>query len=329
MDRGTFSYLGEAVGPAMTAWILTDGKIGDRVQCAGIAAGVGGEVTEKTVRPNGLFEWLAPFGPINPSDAPERPGSVIAPPFPNILIASGRRAVPYARAVKTKSGGDVFVVLLKDPRVTAGFADLIWTPRHDRREGQNVFTTLTAPHGLAAKIASAAANPAPSIAVLQKPMLGVVLGGPSGGARYDEASAVALADEVKAAMKGFASLAITPSRRTPPEFLAAFRSVLDGAASFFWEGEGDNPYADILGNAASLIVAADSHNMMSEAAATTAGVYAWRPDGVARKLDWFVGQMEEIGRVRPFAGDAAPFKAEPIDATAEIVAEIKRRLSDR
>ena len=144
-------------------------------------------------------------------------------------------------------------------------------------KGKTFFATLTAPHGLAAKIESAAANPAPSIAVLQKPILGVVLGGPSGGARYDEASAVALADEVKAAMKDFASLAITPSRRTPPEFLAAFRSALDGAASFFWEGEGYNPYTDILGNAASLIVAADSHNMMSEAAATTAGVYAWRP----------------------------------------------------
>lgn len=313
----------------MTIWILTDGKIGDRVQCAGVAAGLDRRVTEKTVRPRPPFEWLAPFGPVDPRDAPDRAGSTIAPPFPDILIASGRRAIPYARAVKRESGGATFVVLLKDPRTSARFADLIWAPRHDRREGANVFATLTSPHGLGLKIADAAVNPAQEIASLPKPMLGVVLGGPSGGARYDAASADALAAHIISAMKDFASLAVTPSRRTPPVFIDALRTALGSAASFFWDGKGENPYTDILGNAASLIVAADSHNMMSEAAATGVGVYAWRPIGLVQKLDWFVQEMERAGRVRAFEGGATPFDAAPFDATEEIVAEIRRRLGAR
>ena len=313
----------------MTIWTLTDGKIGDRVQCAGVAAGLGGDIVEKAVRLRPPFEWLAPYGPIDPRDSPDKSESVIAPPFPDILIASGRRAVPYARAVKRKSGGATFVVLLKDPRVRARFADLIWAPLHDRREGANVLATMTSPHGLAAKIADAAANPAPAIASCPKPMLGVVLGGPSGGARYDTASASALAAQIAAAMKDFASLAITPSRRTPSEFVKALRAALGDHAFYFWNGEGENPYTDILGNAASLIVAADSHNMMSEAAAAGVGVYAWRPSGLAQKLTWFVTEMERSGRVRAFDGDAAPFDVTPIDATEEIVREIRRRRAGR
>ncbi len=313
----------------MMIWILTDGKIGDRVQCAGIAAVLGRDYIEKTVSPRAPFEWIAPYGPIDPRDGPDHEDSVIAPPFPDVLIASGRRAIPYARAVKQLSGGKTFVVLLKDPRIRAHFADLIWAPLHDRRKGGNVFATLTSPHGLKAKIEASAARSGMAFAQLEQPLLGVVLGGPSGGARYDESAAQSLAARLIKAAGKFSSLAVTPSRRTPAVFIDALKDALGDHAAFFWEGEGENPYTDILGAAASLVVAADSHNMMSEAAAAAAGVYAWRPDGLAAKLGWFVDEMERCGRVRPFETDAAPFDAPPIDATGEIAAEIKRRLAVR
>ncbi len=313
----------------MRVWTLTDGKIGDRVQCAGVAAALGGERTDKIITPRAAFAWTAPYGPIDPRDAPEAEASPIAPPFPDILIASGRRAVPYARTVKRASGGKTFVVLLKDPRIRARFADLIWAPRHDRRDGENVVATLTSPHGLSAKIAAAAANAGGPVAALPKPMLGVVLGGPSGGARYDRAAATALAERLNRAAASYGSLAVTPSRRTPKDFVDALAQKLDAPALFIWAGEGENPYTDILGNAETLIVAADSHNMMSEAAATRAGVYAWRPAGLARKLEGFVAELEDAGRVRLFDGDAPPFEAAPTDATEEIAAEILKRYANR
>jgi mitochondrial fission protein ELM1 len=268
---------------------------------------------------------MAPWGPIDPRDAPDRKSSPIGAPFPDIVIASGRRTIPYARAIKTTSKGETFVAILKDPRTRARFADLIWTPAHDRRRGDNVFTTLTSPHGLQSTIAAAGANTGAAIARLQRPLLGLVLGGPSGGARYDAASASALATRVRAAMKDFASLAVTPSRRTPPAFASQLEAELNGLNVYFWSGEGANPYPQILGSSDVLIVAADSHNMMSEAASAPAGVYAWRPPGLAAKLDWFVKELEDKGRVRAIDEDVVPFPASPIDATMEIAAEVCRR----
>jgi len=313
----------------MTIWTLTDGKIGDRVQCAGVAAALGGEALEKVIAPSPIFAALAPYGPIDPKDAPTKSGSAIAHPLPDILIASGRRAIPYARVVKRESGGKTFVVLLKDPRIPAHFADLVWTPEHDRRNGANVFSTLTSPHGLGPALTNDEGALNGAVRELPKPMLGVVLGGPSGGARYGEAAAAALAMAINEASKNYQSVAVTPSRRTPPGFVDTFRRNLSDNDAYIWGGAGDNPYTDILRSAETLIVAADSHNMMSEAAATRAGVYAWRPAGLAKKLDWFVSELERAGRVRRFSAKASPFSAAPIDATAEIAAEITKRLRSR
>ena len=308
-------------------WILTDGKIGDVVQCRGMAGALGVKPIEKIISPGSLFAWSAPWGPIDPSDGPGREGSPIAPPFPDILIASGRRAVPYARKVKKESGGKTFVALLKDPRVTADFADLIWAPAHDRRSGENVYATLTSPHGVSAAIEAARLAPHPAIAGLPKPMLGVVLGGPSGGASYDAAAASAIAAHLRRAMKGFASLAITPSRRTPAAFMDALSLALDGSGAFIWDGDSDNPYASLLAHSASIIAAGDSHNMMSEAAATEVGVYVYRPPGLSGKLTRFLDRLIAKGRARDFDGSASPFEAEPLDATQEIAREVMKRLN--
>jgi uncharacterized protein len=310
----------------LSLWVLTDGKIGDDVQCLAVAGALSAGFEKRVIAPRAPWEWLAPWGPIDPRDAPQRRESPIAPPFPDLLIASGRRAIPYARAVKRASGGKTFVVIMKDPRIAPRHADLIWAPMHDRLSGANVVSTLTSPHGLAAKLTKARGNPAPMIAKLPKPMLGVVLGGPSGGAHFVARATAALTQRILSAKNNFASMAVIASRRTPAELLRAVNEAVAGPDVFVWGGVGDNPYVDILANSSALIVTADSHNMMSEAVATGAAVYAWRPPGLARKLGWFVDQLEELGAVRPLAGEVETFTAAPIDATAEIVAEIRRRL---
>jgi uncharacterized protein len=312
----------------LSLWVLTDGKIGDDVQCLAVAGALSAGFEKRVIAPRAPWEWLAPWGPIDPRDAPQRRESPIAPPFPDILIASGRRAIPYARAVKRASGGKTFVVIMKDPRIAPRHADLIWAPMHDRLSGANVVSTLTSPHGLAAKLTKARENPAPMIAKLPGPMLGVVLGGPSGGAHFDARATAALTQKILSAKNNFASLAVVASRRTPAGLLRAVNEAVAGPDVFVWDGSGDNPYIDILANASALIVTADSHNMMSEAVASGAAVYAWRPPGLAKKLGWFIDQLEGLGAVRPLAGEVEAFTAAPIDATAEIVAEIRRRLKD-
>ena len=107
-------------------WIVTDGKVGDLVQCVAVAKGLGLAFEERTVAPRPPWEWMAPWGPIDPRDGPGREDSPIAPPYPAIVIATGRRAIPYALHVKCESGA--FLVILKDPRISPRRANLIWAP---------------------------------------------------------------------------------------------------------------------------------------------------------------------------------------------------------
>ena len=103
-----------------TTWVLTDGKAGDEQPCLGVAEALGLDPEIRRVAPRPPFTWLMPWGPDRPARAPGRPGLPIAPPFPDLLIGSGRRAVPYLRYVKRASGGRTFTVFLKDPRTGAG-----------------------------------------------------------------------------------------------------------------------------------------------------------------------------------------------------------------
>lgn len=311
---------------SLRIWVLTDGKIGDDVQCLAVAQALSPSVEKRVIAPRAPWVWAAPWGPIAPRDHPRRVGSPIHGPAPDIVIASGRRVISYAWAIKQASDGRTKIVVLKDPRLGRAGADVIWAPSHDRLEGPNIFSTLTSPHGLGARIDEARKAPAPETEALRKPMLGVVLGGASGGARYGAGEAEFLADRLRLAAKNYRSIAVTPSRRTPEGFMQILRDQLDGDHCHIWNGEGDNPYIDILEQADALIVAADSHNMMSEAVATGAGVYAYRPPGLAPKMAWFVDQLERKGVVRPLDQQMTPFACAPINATPEIVAAIKKRL---
>ncbi|MEO1240992.1 MAG: mitochondrial fission ELM1 family protein [Pseudomonadota bacterium] len=317
----------QAIGVDPTVWIISDGKIGDIVQCRAVAGGLSSRFEERRVAPRAPWVWAAPWGPIDPRDAVGNPQSPIAPPFPDVAVVSGRRAIPYARDVKRASGGKALLVFLKNPRTAFSEADVIWAPAHDRLDGENIFSTLTSPHGLGPLLDVARRDPAPEIAALSKPMLGVVLGGVGGGARYDQKVAADLAAKIKTAASSFASVAVTPSRRTPGFLLSAVRDALSDSKAFVWSGVGENPYKDILANASALIVTADSHNMMSEALATGAGVYAYRPPQLASKLAWFLSELEKKGAVRPFEGGADIFANAPINATDEIVEEIRQRLA--
>ena len=118
--------LRDETGPI--TWALTDGKAGDELQALSVAEALGLAPEVRRVRPKPPFTWAMPWGPIDPRERPGAPGSPIAPPFPDLLIGSGRRAVAYLRHVKRASGGRTYTVFLKDPRTGPKTADFIWSP---------------------------------------------------------------------------------------------------------------------------------------------------------------------------------------------------------
>ena len=129
----------ETDGVRLRLWVLTDGKIGDDVQCLAVAAALCAGFEKRVVAPRDLFAMFAPWGPLDPREAPGRQGGPLAGPAPDIAVISGRRAIPHARALKKASLGKTRIVILKDPRFGRGVADALWAParqhflfRHDR-----------------------------------------------------------------------------------------------------------------------------------------------------------------------------------------------------
>ncbi|MEZ5839863.1 MAG: mitochondrial fission ELM1 family protein [Hyphomicrobiales bacterium] len=315
-----------------TAWILTDGKAGDELQCLGVAEALGVSPELRRVRPRPPFVWTMPWFGIDPAEAPAKAQSPIRPPFPDIVLASGRRAVTYLRHVKQASAGRTFTVFLKDPRVGAGAADFIWVPAHDRLRGPNVLVTDTSPHRFsAARLAAERQAPWPVLADLPRPRIAIVLGGDSRRVRYEPADFAAF---VAAATAPFAaesaSFMVTASRRTPPAFAEAVSGALAGTAHYWWDGTGDNPYPQMLALADGLVVSGDSVNMVDEALATGAPVRVFQPKNTDARVADRLARLAAAGLVDLWMRDGPTRRLEKpvghtIDSTPTIAAAILER----
>lgn len=306
-------------GDPLTAWVLTDGKAGDEGPCLGIAAALGARVERRVVRPRAPWVWVLPYGPIDPAEAAGRPGSPIAPPWPDLVLACGRRAVAYARAVKRAAGKRTLVVVLRDPRTRRHGADLLWVATHDAPRGPDVIVTDTTPHRIGADLlARLRADPPAWAADLPAPRVAVVIGGGDG---LD-----GLPEKLAALAPAAGSFLVTPSRRTPPGLLAAVRSAVAGRPGFVWDGTGDNPYPAFLALADQVVVTGDSFNMVSEALATGRPVLVHEPTRPRRKLHGFLNGLYRAGLARPFQGRLEDYKYAPVDSTPVIAAAIAHRL---
>ncbi|CAN1540776.1 COG3660 Predicted nucleoside-diphosphate-sugar epimerase [Rhabdaerophilaceae bacterium] len=301
-----------------SCWIITDGKMGDRAHCLGIAERLHLAAEDRVVAPRPPFTWLMPWGGIDPREALSRVGSPLAPPFPDLAIGSGRRAAPYLRHLKSASGGRVFTAFLKDPRSGTRTADFLWVPEHDRLRGANVCVTLTSPHRISPeKLAAARAANAPW-GTDARPIVGLVLGGNSKDFQFSAADEARLVADMLVVIQQGWRLAATPSRRTPASLVAAISQLALDHNGYCWGGAGENPYLAILAHADALIVTADSVNMVGEAVATGTPVYIARPSGGSRKIEQFLIGLDRLGAVRPFQAALERFTYGALDSTPTI-----------
>ena len=313
----------EEIAPS-SAWVLTDGKAGDLAQCIGVAEALDVSYETRTVAPRPPFSWWLPFGPTDPREWESRPDSPISPPYPDIVIASGRRAAGYLRRVKRRSGGRTFTVFLKDPRTGPDAADLIWVPEHDRLRGRNVLVTPTSPHRFSsAKLAALRTETLPDIDGLRSPRIAVLIGGDSRHHRFAEQDQKRLLAGLRdlGETQG-ASLMITASRRTPPDLAYGLASLARSGKHLYWSGKGQNPLGPYLAKADAIIATADSTNMIGEAAATGKPIHVFHPGGGHEKITRFLGTLERMGAVHPFPAPLKTTTYEPIDATPVIADRI-------
>jgi hypothetical protein len=316
-------------------WIMTDGRAGMEVQCLGLAEALGFEPRIKRIQVSRPWRWLPPrlipdpLGAVNPRGAPQ--GDPLTPPWPELLIASGRQTVGPSMAIRRASGGRTFTVQIQNPVVDAAAFDVVVAPRHDRLTGANVIETLGGLNRVTeARLSAAAVKFGPAFAHLPRPLIAVVLGGDNRVYRFTPAIARRLgADLARLCRSEGAGLLVTASRRTGPATLALLRDALDGCAAEIWDGQGDNPYLGYLALADALVVTGDSVNMVSEAATTGKPVHVVALAGGSAKFTRFHQALQEAGATRPFTGRLEPWSYPPLRDTETAAAEIRRRLAAR
>lgn len=247
-----------------TAWILADSeKVGSQNQCIGLAENLGYQYTVKKIKLSFFYKITAPFFFFGSRFFAS---TDLSPPYPDLIIASGRQAASVVASLY----GKVKTVFILDPYLPSFFFDAVIVPNHDARIGRsrrakNVIKIIGSLHGLTKeKIEKAAAEMPFDV---KKPVVTVLLGGDSSHFSYTEKHIKHFAAKLKKLSEflGAASFLITPSRRTRPDVIAILGQELKGLECFFWNFEGDNPYHSFLGHADIIVATSDSISMTSEA----------------------------------------------------------------
>ncbi len=319
--------------PAPICWVVTDGNAGMENQCLGLAEALDVVPLVKRIKLRAPWEWLPPrLGMlINPLAGLDERGDMLTPPWPDLLIATGRRTVAACAMIKRQNSRTV-TVQIQNPHLPASAFDLVVTPLHDRLSGANVITTAGALHRVTrARLDAAAEEFRAGLAHLPRPLVAVLIGGANKAYRMDPHIIAkfsdGLCDLTKATGCGFA---VTPSRRTGEGNVAALRQGLAGTPHILWEGEGPNPYFGYLGLADAVIVTSDSVNMVSEACAAQKPVYVYDLPGGSAKFNAFHAAMRACGAVRPFLPGQTrlleSWTPPVIDDTATVAKAVKRLL---
>lgn len=167
------------------------------------------------------------------------------------------------------------------------------------------------------------------LARLQVPRVACLIGGPSGQYSFGAADVENICDGIASLLQQGASVMVSPSRRTPESTMQKIADVVsqqDAAQRcFVWDGTGDNPYVAMLAQADAFLVTSDSVNMIGEALATGKAVHVMQLEGKAGKFAIFYERLRAGGYIRDWNGMLEDWSYAPVDATAEIAAEVARR----
>lgn len=310
-------------------WVVTDGKAGMENQCLGLAEALGFRPVIKRVRLRTPWRQLTPFFRHFLPWAFSSKGDPICPPWPDLLIATGRQSVPASllvrRATRMNGAKRTFTVQIQNPVIDPSRFDLVVVPRHDGLSGPNVMSTRGALHRVTSeKLSDEGATFQSTIAHLPRPYIVVLIGGSNSvysfTPREMKPLAAQLADVARASG---GSLIVTPSRRTGDDNLQALREALRDAPHYIWDGTGYNPYYGMLALADTILVTMDSVNMVTEACTTGKPVHVIELPGGSDKFRRFHQALRDDGLTRVFKGNLEEWIYPPLNDMQLVAARVK------
>ncbi len=313
-------------------WVVTDGGAGMENQCLGLAAALGLTPIVKRIKLRSPWKQLSPYLQWGLRYAMSNAGDPIAPPWPDILIASGRASVPASLYVHNMSRNQgekrTFTVQIQNPVIDSSHFDLVVVPHHDQLMGANVMSTRGSLHRITRDmLAGEAVKFYPKVSHLPLPRIAVSIGGSNAVYKLTPREMKDISEKLRTLAEGGVSLMITTSRRTGTKNLAILEKTLKDTPSYIWNGQGENPYYGMLGLAEAILVTCDSVNMVSEACSTGKPVMVIELPGGSDKFRRFHQIMRDDGLTRLFTGRIEKWNYEPLDETRLVAARIKEMMN--
>ena len=251
-------------GGKQLIWVLQTARAGDNAQVLEIARRLGGGAAVKKVTFNALYNlpnWA--LGASLASLMPEARQQIV-PPWPDLVIAAGKRTVPVARWIRAASGGRAKLVQIGRPRAVLAHFDLvISTPQYGLPKGSNV-VELALPFASPQPISQQEVSHwAEEWKGLPRPWTMVSIGAGKFPLRFGAPEIRDLGEKLSGLGT---SLIVTASPRTGPGVLDLLaKRVMNCPAKFYPWSPSTNPYRAALVLADRVVVTSDSMSMVSEA----------------------------------------------------------------
>jgi len=254
---------------APSVWVVLGDKHGDNAQVRAIEQSLPWACVDKHIQVLDPFVLGKPkVGPTLYHIDRER-SDPLEPPWPDLILTSGRRPANVALWIREQSGGHTRIVLLGKPSTSPDDYDLVIY------SAENQFPPLANLQAISlplmrvdeAQIVQAAAEWEPRLRELPRPLIAFLIGGPTGPFVFNPSITRRLLDYIERIVGETGGTPyITTSRRTPPDVVAALQAGLPAEARLFaWSADAvANPYRGLLGLSDGFIVTGDSISMMVE-----------------------------------------------------------------
>lgn len=267
-----------------TVWVLTDDRPGNTTQSIGLARALGWPYQVKELQFTPIVHKVKFFWNSFTATAkwvdPTR-SSPLTPPWPDVVIAAGRRPAQVSRWIHKQSDGHTRLIQMgrKGGHVASLF-DIVITSSYSRLPSHPHRIEIAAPLTQATpeRLAEAQARWQHLFATAPHPQVMLIVGGATKRHQWTANIARQLGKDVHdfALTAGGSVFAIT-SRRTGAEAAAALAKGLGTTTAVHqWQpGQKENPYWAYLACADVLVITGESESMLAEAAALGKPVYIY------------------------------------------------------